>query len=391
MVGVIDRWFPLILFFGIGLVLCVVGGGSVLYFGFPPDDALWRPLPDLVWLDAWVRWDAGYYVQIAEHGYEMLGGADRATRTTHFFPMYPILIRFVSVVTGNVFIAGMLITLVVGAASAVLFERWCRGRMDPGASRFALLVLLLYPFAFFLYATVYSDALFLFTALAAFTLLERDRPVLAGLVGALATATRPVAPAIALGLAVRLLERRGVMARDAEGRRRLDFGKLRPGDAGVLLCTLGIGAFSAYLWVQFNDPFHYATTMGDWKMLQGPETWFKLGVWRELAAPVWTTRQPAIIANMIPPALALLLLPRVWRQFGVGYAVYSATVIAIYLVGNSDFIGGTGRYTIAAFPCFAAAGHLLASHRRVAWPVLIASAVALAVLFSAFARWYPVS
>jgi hypothetical protein len=215
--------------------------------------------------------------------------------------------------------------------------------------------------------------------------------VLAGLVGALATATRPVAPAIALALVIRLLEKRGFFGQDAEGRPRFVLENLRPSDAGVLLSVLGIAAFSTYLWIRFGDPFHYATSMADWGMPQGRDTVFKLDAFRELAAPHWTGRQPTIIANMIPPALALLLLPRVFRLFGAGYTVYSALVLLIFLVGNGDFIGGTGRYTLAAFPCFAAAGHVLASNRRAVLPVLVVSALALVVLFSAFARWYAVS
>ena len=67
-------------------------------------------------------------------------------------------------------------------------------------------MLLLYPYAFYLYGAMYGDSLFLLTAIGSFVLLERRHYWLAGLVGALATAGRPVGVAVAVGLVVRMLE-----------------------------------------------------------------------------------------------------------------------------------------------------------------------------------------
>lgn len=74
----------------------------------------------------------------------------------------------------------------------------------------ALALFLLYPYAFYLYGAVYADALFVLAALGALLLLEADHVWLAGLAGAVATAARPVALVVVVGLAVRALERRGV-------------------------------------------------------------------------------------------------------------------------------------------------------------------------------------
>ena len=53
---------------------------------------------------------------------------------------------------------------------------------------------------------MYADSLFLLCAIGAFVLLERRWYLAAGLVGALATAGRPVGVAVAVGLVVRTLE-----------------------------------------------------------------------------------------------------------------------------------------------------------------------------------------
>ena len=70
-----------------------------------------------------------------------------------------------------------------GAAAAVLFAQWVWRRLPRAGAITAIAVLLQYPYAFFLYGAMYSDSLFIFTALAAFMLLERRHYWLAGLVG----------------------------------------------------------------------------------------------------------------------------------------------------------------------------------------------------------------
>src|SRR5262249_47237872 len=160
-----------------------------------------------------------------------------------FFPMYPLLMRGLASVTHNVLAGGMIITALAGGATAFLFHRWCRLRLTSRGAIASLLALMLWPFAYYLYFAVYSAALFLALSLASFSLLEEDRPILAGLLGAVATATRPVGVALVVGLVVRALERRGWSLQ-----------KLRARDAGLLLSTLGVGGYLGYLWIRFGDP-----------------------------------------------------------------------------------------------------------------------------------------
>src|SRR6185503_7550 len=125
---------------------------------------------------------------------------------------------------------------------------------------------------------------FLVGVLGAFVLLERDRPVLAGIVGMLATAGRPVGMGVVLGLVAVTLERRGALVvpglervrargwRGAWSEARAGAGgrpwagawslvapafaprRLRARDAGVLLSLGGLVAWMRYLAVTFGDP-----------------------------------------------------------------------------------------------------------------------------------------
>ena len=155
------------------------------------------------WLAGWCQGDGSWYLRIAESGYFYTPGRQSSVA---FFPVFPMLLRGFGAVVGDVRLAGWLLGVLAGGLSVLLFACWVRTRLPRAAAITAIAVLVVYPYAFFLHGAVYSDGLFLVTAIGAFLLLERRMYWLAGVVGALATAGRPVGVAVAVGLAVRVLE-----------------------------------------------------------------------------------------------------------------------------------------------------------------------------------------
>ena len=88
--------------------------------------------------------------------------------------------------------------------------------------------------------------------------------------------------------------------------------------------------------------------------------------------------------------LFLWLAWKAWRRLGWGYGVYSFALLAIPLVGTKDFMG-TGRYLLAAFPCYLVAAEMLVTRpvlRRSVWAL---SAVILLGWAFAFGRGYYVA
>lgn len=360
------------------------------------------------WLDVWFQGDAGWYYLIAEKGYSYTPGQQSPIA---FFPTYPLLVHGVGeLISGDFSTAAGLITLICGAGVVMLFADWVRTRVQPRTAVVAVAVLLVYPYSFFLYGTGYSDASFLLSTLGAFALLERRKYVLAGIVGAVATAGRPVGIAVAVGLVVRAVE---LVAEDRAARRATGVpvgstagpasgagwspderpaGRrgpvsvrelvdavpfLRWRHAALLLSGAGLVAWMVYLAVRFGDPVAFATVQAapGWEQGSGPHTWFKVAFLGELYHRDWD-----IAVRLIPQALAclvaVLLLRTAWRRFGWGYTAYSVVSLAIPVIGTKDFMGN-GRYVLAAYPLLAAAAVVLTGDRRPRWLV----PVVLGVLF----------
>lgn len=350
----------------------------------------------LPWVDGWFRFDSGWYWSIVSDGYGYRPGEQSSIA---FFPVFPLLARAVAwLVPGvdtpsQVQVVGHVLGLGTGLAAVLLLGRWLWQRLPRRSAVLGVVVVLAYPYTLFLHGPMYADGTFLVLAILAFGLLERRWYLAAGLVGALAVASRPFGVAVAVGLVVRAFE---LLAEDAARdtgadvtrvgwRSVLDaWRRLRPRHAGVLVAGLGLVGWMVYLGVAFGDPLAFVKVESapGWDQGVGPRTWFKVELFRALAAGHWRMG-----VNLGLQALAcllvVLLLPRVVRRFGWGYAAYTLVVIAIPILGTKDFMGA-GRYALAAFPAMGAAGDWLAE--RPAWVTRVA--VALMAVVMVVLTWY---
>jgi len=346
------------------------------------------------WLDAWFQYDSGWYYQIAVDGYSYVPGQQSSIA---FFPTYPMLVRAAAWLLGDVRLAGTLIALGAGAGVVVVFGRWCWRVLPRRSALGATALLMLYPYAVFLYGAMYADSVFLLASIGAFMLLERRMYWLAGLVGALATAGRPVGAAVLIGLVVRALELLATDRADGERVGLRDLGRavaaVRWRQAGVLLSGAGLAGWCVYLWIAFGNPLAFIAVESapGWDQGVGPHTWFKVSYVEEvLRGPLAHGR--LLTLQALGCLVAVLLLRRVWRLFGWGYLAYALVVVAIPILGTDDFMG-TGRYVLVAFPVVAAAGELLATRRR-PWVLplaLVASALLLVLVTMLYGRGIEVS
>ena len=334
-------------------------------------------LGDKLWFNGWFRWDGSWYEHIAHRGYfEPFPGAQSPAA---YFPTYPFLMRVFGAVFHARVLGGIFVTVVSGAVVAVLYSLWLRLKVEPAVRWTALLLLLLYPFAYYLTGAVYADATFIAAVLAAFLLLERDLPVLAGLAGAVATSTRPVGALLIIPFVLRIVERRG-------GWRSF---KLK--DAGILLTLAGVGAYSVLCWARYGSPIAWIEAQEGWNQSPGPATWFKTEFIKDLQMFSHTSHDlMAYLSHPVLTFLALALVPRVVRRFGWSYGSYVLVVVGLSALSTQNFFG-MSRYVLAAFPAFAVAAEILARKpvTRAVWLGL--SAVLLVCATSLFARGFYLS
>ncbi|HUQ63335.1 MAG TPA: hypothetical protein VM121_06260, partial [Acidimicrobiales bacterium] len=272
-------WRAGLLFGVIAVVVWLVAIVSIEVLPWSPHQRE-NVFPGEPWFESWVHWDAGWYSRIAETDTRKCGGpcgyfytpgdTPDAQSSVAFFPTYPVMMKAGAVIAGDPLRAGIFITLSSGAAIAMLFWTWLRERLRGPPAWTALALLLVYPWAYYLYGVVYADAVFVAAVLAAFVLLEKRHPWLAGLAGAVATAARPIGLVVIIALVVRALEINGFFD---DGWRHPRWSAAVPAlrrDGGVLLSVAGLGAYCMYLWIRFGSPFVFADAEKAWGQGAGP-------------------------------------------------------------------------------------------------------------------------
>jgi hypothetical protein len=347
---------------------------------FQPTDAIADPSGSLAapdhprtWITrAWAHWDSSWYAAIAEDGYWYTPGRQSPVA---FFPAYPVAIGGLRALGMNRFNAGILLTMALGCGGLFLFNRWAARLQGEERALRATALFAVYPFAFFLYGAMYSDAMFLCAAVGAFYALERGWLWGAIVLGAIATAARPIAPALVIGLVARRIELR------AAAGERVGVGDLLPALAG-----LGLAAYMLFLWYRFGDALAFAHVQSapGWDNLAGPRSYFKVRFW-ELATGAPT--DSGTILKGVHAAIAIAAVAcaiPIWRTFSRGYAIYVATAMGIPLISSKDFMG-LGRYTIAAFPVFLMLALLLEPRPRLRRAFVTVCALGFLLLSLAFA------
>jgi len=277
------------------------------------------------WSSPWFRFDAGWYVGVAQHGYHW-GSLGRAN--TNFFPLYPLLIRvFQPVTLGSPWIASLVVANLSFLGALLLLWRWSLNHFSQDVSLRVVLLTTAFPFAFF-FATPYAEALFLGLATATFLFAEQDRWVLASCAAGLAALTRPVGLAVVIALVILALQRRSPT--------RL-----------LLACSafLPFLGFVAYLTIAFGHPLGFLTYhSAGWVAPHG-------GLTTTIGSQFHTHLSPL---DRLDAALVVAFIGSaflVWRRLGPAYAAYVLLGVGLPLAHG---LVSMERYVIVLFPVLAA-------------------------------------
>jgi hypothetical protein len=329
-----------------------------------------HPLRDGNWLlDRFAHWDSYHFIRIAEQGYLPPGLAccDQA-----FFPGYPILMAGLRpVVGGSTVLAGVVVTLIAGAAAAVSLRAWVRDALGPQAGRRAVWWFAAVPGGVFLTA-VYSEAAFLAFAVTAWLAGSRRRWWIAGLLAGAAATVRVNGLFLLAGLAV-------LYAVQCRTDRRWP----GPDVLALIFPLLGVAGYIAYL--------HHRT--GDWWAWQHAETlgWGRhvVSPWRGLMVSIeqiahapsgWlvVTRIAEVVAVLLG-SLLIVLLARRKRWAEAVYLLPSIGVIACSTLWTS-----APRYAITWFPAYLvlAETDLRRAVPRLLFAASLAAEVGLAAVFA---------
>jgi hypothetical protein len=300
--------------------------------------------------ESWNQWDTGWYLPISNTGYEL--DQERAA----FFPLYPILIHIVTLVTGNE--ARLLVAMIIGNLGALMayigLALLAASELGAKYAVPTLLVFAAYPFAFFTVAA-YPDGLFLALAIFSVYFARRGGWYAAAGLAFLAGLSRPTGIILILPLLWEFARQNGVFS--GEWRQKLTLGRLTQGIIVALAVPLAIGLFALHLGLIFGNPLLFAEIQSNWAHAFVPLWDIPALAYNSITAQLeWSFNQARVIVDVVPVVVFLVLTVLSFKRLPTSFTILMVCAFVLTITSPLatyfDPFASAGRYLLAAFPAF---------------------------------------
>ncbi|KKQ83887.1 MAG: hypothetical protein UT08_C0028G0006 [Candidatus Woesebacteria bacterium GW2011_GWB1_38_8] len=202
-------------------------------------------LPNWIW--GFGNFDGVHYLRLAQEGYI-------AKFSQSFFPVYPLLIKFFNFlpkdpaidtrtfVDPSYFYTGLILSNLFFLGFLVFFYKLLKLDYSEKIARLSLILVLVFPTSFY-FGSIYTESLFLMLAAASVYYFRTKKYILAGILAAVASATRIVGIFIPVIFLIEMFM----------NRKNIKVKELASQAVGLLLAPLGLIVYMYYLNRNFGD------------------------------------------------------------------------------------------------------------------------------------------
>jgi hypothetical protein len=281
--------------------------------------------------------DSLWILNIAKNGYEKVPFNTSTQHTWAYFPLYPVLLRVTAKLTGNFEITGIVLsTTFLFLALVLLYQTAIAYDYDDAVADRAVFYVAAFPVSYF-FCLTQTESLFLLLTVACFYAARRDRWWIAGVCGALASATRFAGVFLIIPLAILYWQRLRAG------------GKLRTDILSLLLVPIGLIVFMLYLRSITGNAMAFVDVQAAWGHDSGM-------FWRPMISYLrdpaqiswhWDFRLLNFAAAIMALTAGVVLLRR--RQWA--FAAYTLISILVPLSFQSS-LQSIARYVMVIFPAF---------------------------------------
>lgn len=320
----------------------------------------------------WLNFDGRNYLKIASDGYDQ----EYQTDLRVFFPLYPILVRLISLnFLLNPVLVGLGISVLSFTAAIFVFNIILRNKKINEKQRLkSILALLVFPTSFYFIA-FYTESLFLLLVLLTFYYLDRKNFIGAALITAIATATRVTGLALVVPLVFEAYS---------------DYKRTGKFSLAVFLAPLGLLLYATYIQFFGGGAMSIISSQKNWNKplgVFGPVIAFKDGFLKFLYGSAITRGEffgrSMEVLEFVSAALLLILIIYFYKKIKTTYWLYM--LVSIMPIFFSGVLSSVHRYMAVLFPIYIIIGSL---PKKYYYPVILMSILLLIYLSSLFLRGY---
>jgi hypothetical protein len=360
------------------IILLIVAFYAIQTIAFKESFPYWETLLEpegspIIW--SWGNFDGVHYITIAEKGYS-------AQYTQAFFPLYPLVIRYLSKVPLSYLIAGLSISHIALPIALFLFYKLVRFDYSAASAKRSLIYLMLFPTSFFL-GSLYSESLFLALIFGSLYAARQKKWWIAGILGAFASATRFFGIFLLPALLIEWYYGK-------DRTKEYSIGKLIKTVFPITLSALGLVLYMLYLNKAFSDPllFLHSQPYFGAERTGGKLILLYQVFWRYtkmlLTVDIHSLVYYTVFLEALSGLLFLLLTLIAFKRIRISYAIFGfLAYITPTLTGT---LSSMPRYVLILFPCFILLGRIRNFRFQRIWWIL--SAILLGINTALFIRGY---
>ncbi|MEK7580989.1 MAG: mannosyltransferase family protein [Patescibacteria group bacterium] len=302
-------------------------GGTFPYYN---ERLISTGLPYYIW--SFGNFDGVHYLGIARDAYAY-------QFTQAFFPLYPILIKLVSMILFNKYlISALLISNICFLAALLLFYNLTKRIYSKSVALWSCVFLISFPTSFY-FGSIYTESLFLLLVVLSFYFFEQNKIILASLIGGIASFSRLVGIFLAPALV-----------------KKITIKNLIP----ILIVPTGLIIYMIYLQYKFHNALYFLTAQSAFgqerattKIVLLPQVIYR---W---IAQITSSHGPQLFVSTFELAatlFALLTLIVGARKVKREWLIFSSLALITPTLTGS--LASMPRYILVAFPIFIILAHI---------------------------------
>lgn len=276
--------------------------------------------------EALLNWDSRYYISITQFGYQ---------QSSHyaFFPGYPLVIKSISLLTGNFYLSAILISnLATFLASVVLYKLIVLDFTKKIAKQ-TFIFLLLFPTSFYL-VMGYSEGLFLLLSVLTIYFFKKGNFFASSIFANFLSITRVAGLVLISSIIIHVIVTK----------------QLSKKNWIMLLSPVAFLIYCLYLYTQTQNPFYFLVSQIEWRRTIG-FPW--IGYWQAISnifQPGFIQKYYYVIFDLLFAIFGLGMAIRSFRFLTPLYGVYALGSVLLPMFTSN--LSSMARFLLPMFPIF---------------------------------------
>jgi len=321
-------------------------------FSFPYVEETLKPYGStLFW--SWANFDGVHYLGIAQKGYF-------AQYTQAFFPLYPLIVRWLNSIFGNFLFTGLLVSHLCFLGALFFLYKLLMLDYKEKIVRKAIIFLVFFPTSFF-FGSFYTESLFLLLTLGSFYFARQKQWFYAGFFGLFASLTRLIGVLLLPALLWEWYE--------YVKKKRISFRNYFSLLFLILPC-IGLGIYMDYLQKNFSDSLYFLHAQPAFGASRSADKIVLLyQVFYRYIRMIFISSKDTFLyftinLEFLSALIFLILLIMAFKKnIRTSYIIFSS--LAYILPTLTGTFSSMPRYVLVLFPCFIVLGLIKSRFKRI--------------------------